>query len=308
MNKTLSSIWAMIIAATFFWGSNFNAARELADKLPPLTAASERFGIAVAVLLLMRLFQRQSESILFGRDMAALCALGMLGVFGFNFAFFAALHTTSALNGALIMSLSPLVTVLLSTILLDTQLRAVQMLGIAVAFVGVALVITGGHWALLHVAIGDLWMLCACLSWSLYNVLVRKYIQHVPSSQQARWTISAGALALIVLALVLERPIGLIVQLDVSTHLILIYMALCGTVLAYIFWLRGLQALGPQRASIAFNLVPVFTLLINLALGEPPKLAQFLGMALVFSGVLISTGWRPQFLGAKNKLGDDIEA
>jgi drug/metabolite transporter (DMT)-like permease len=296
MKKTLPSLWLMVVAATFFWGSNFNAARELADKLPPLTAASERFGIAVMVLLLMRLIRNRAESMLSARDMFALCALGMIGVFGFNFAFFAALHTTSALNGALIMALSPLTTALLATQLLGARLRAIQMLGIAIAFSGVALVITGGHLALLHVAIGDLWMLGACLSWSLYNVLVRKYIQHVPPLQQARWTIAAGAFALIALAFVREQPATLVTQQLPTTHLILLYMALCGTVLAYIFWLRGVQALGPQRASIAFNLVPVFTLLVNLALGQPPKLAQFFGMALVFSGVIISSGWRPKFL------------
>jgi drug/metabolite transporter (DMT)-like permease len=127
-------------------------------------------------------------------------------------------------------------------------------------------------------------------------------VQHVPSAQQARWTICAGTFALVACAFALERPIAAIARQTPSTHLILLYMALCGTVLAYIFWLRGVQALGPQRASIAFNLVPVFTLLINLALGQAPKLVQFLGMALVFSGVLISTGWRPGF-GAAAKPG-----
>lgn len=302
MNKALPSIWAMVVAATFFWGSNFNAASAVAGKLPPLTAASERFGAAVLILLLMRVVQNKAESRLSLRDVIALCILGLIGVFGFNFAFFTALHTTSPLNGALIMALSPLTTALLSTQLLGTRLSGVQMLGIGIAFSGVALVITGGHLAILHIAIGDLWMLGACLAWSLYNVLVRKMIPHVPPLQQARWTISAGAFVLIALALLHESPIDLIARQNLSTHAILMYMALCGTVLAYIFWLRGVQALGPQRASIAFNLVPVFTLLVNLALGQPPKLAQFFGMALVFAGVFISSGWRINALFAKKSL------
>lgn len=289
-----AAVWAMVVAATFFWGSNFNAARALAGELPPLTAAAERFGIAVVVLMAMRLLSGRAESMLSRRDQVALCLLGLIGVFGFNFAFFTALHTTSALNAALIMALSPLLTNLLAVWLLGGRLGGAQLVGIAMAFCGVALVITGGHLALLHVAIGDLWMLGACLAWSIYSVLVRKYAAHIPSPQQARWTVTAGALVLIVFAFFHEQPLHQIAAQSGLALQLLVYMGLFGTVLAYRFWLRGIQALGPQRAVLAFNLVPVFTLLINLALGQPPQLEQFLGMALVIGGVVIGSGWRPQ--------------
>ncbi len=293
MPRNLTTTWAMVVAATFFWGSNFNAAHALADKLPALTAAGERFGIATLVLLAMRLMQRRSESALSHKDRLILCVLGLIGVFSFNYAFFTALHTTSALNAALIMALSPLLTNLLSVWLLGATISGVQLLGISVAFSGVALVITGGHFALLHIAIGDVWMLAGCLAWSFYGVLLRKYAAHIPSPQQTRWTVSAGALALMIFALWQEQPLALIAQQSLTTLLILLYMALCGTVLAYLFWLRGIQDLGPQRASLAFNLVPVFTLLINLLLGQLPHIEQFIGMALVLCGVLIAIGWRP---------------
>lgn len=299
MNRNLTATWAMVFGATFFWGSNFNAASAIAGQLTPLSAAAERFGIAMIVLLGWRLLRGRAETPLSTREQLMLCLLGLIGVFGFNFAFFTALHSTSALNAALIMSLSPLLTSLLSVWLLGVALRGAQLLGIAIAFLGVALVITGGHVSALHVARGDLWMLLACFCWSLYSVLVRKHAAQVPSQQQARWTVSAGAVALIAFAFVREQPATLIAQLSLSTHLILLYMALCGTVLAYLFWLRGVQELGPQRAVIAFNLVPVFTLLINLALGQLPKGEQFIGMALVFLGVLISSGWRPQWRARK---------
>lgn len=294
MPTNSGAIWAMVVAATFFWGSNFNAARALADQLPPLTAAAERFGIAVIILLAMRLLRGSGESNLSSRDKLALCVLGLIGVFGFNFAFFTALHTTSALNAALIMALSPLLTNLLAVWLLGGTLGIAQLLGIGMAFCGVTLVITGGHWALVQVAVGDLWMLGACLAWSIYSVLVRKFAAHIPSPQQARWTVTAGAVALIAFALWREQPLQHIAGQNGSTLLILLYMATFGTVLAYLFWLRGIQALGPQRAVLAFNLVPVFTLLINLAFGQHPAIEQFAGMALVIGGVIIGSGWRPR--------------
>lgn len=291
MKTNTSATWIMVIAATFFWGSNFNAAHILAGVLPPLTAASGRFAIAVFVLLAMRILRGSAESNLRPADMLKLCLLGLIGVFGFNSAFFTALHTTSSLNAALIMSLSPLLTALLATQILGTVLHARQLLGIAIAFVGVTLVITGGHVAALHVARGDCWMLVAVVAWSLYSVLVQKLVPHVPSLQQARWTITAGAAALIAFA-VAREPIAILATQTPATMAVVIYMALCGTVLAYIFWLRGVQDLGPQRASIAFNLVPVFTLLVNLALGQWPSPVQIAGLFAVIAGVLIASGWR----------------
>ncbi len=286
-------VWIMVVGATFFWGSNFNAAHAIAGAIPPLTAAGERFTVAVMVLLLVRVWRGRAESHLSMRDQAMLVLLGLVGVFGFNYAFFSALQTTSALNGALIMALSPLLTTVLSAWLLGTGLPIRQLLGILLAFSGVALVITGGKLDVLQMARGDAWMLLACLLWSLYSVLLKRHAGHVPAVQQARWTIFAGALALILVALWRDQPGSQLQHQTLATSLTLVYMALCGTVLAYLFWLQGVQRLGPQRVAIAFNLVPVFTLLINLVLGQVPRLEQFAGLLLVFAGVWVASGWLP---------------
>ena len=293
MPKQTGAIWAMVVATTLFWGSNFNAVHAIATTIPTLTAAAERFDIAVIVLLAVRLLRPGAESALSAKDMGVLVALGLLGVFGYNYAFFAALHTTTPLNGALIMGLSPLVTSLFSARLLGSRITPMQLLGLGVAFGGVALVITGGHIADIHIASGDALMSLGCVIWSLYNVLVRKYAGHIPSPQQTRWTLTAGAVAFTTAALLHEHPLATLQRQSHTDTAILLYIALCGTVLAYLFWLRGIETLGPHRAAIAFNLVPVFTLLVNLTCGHLPAPEQLLGMVLVVCGVLISIDWRP---------------
>jgi len=292
MNSQLSRIWLMVIASTFFWGSNFNAGHAVASDVTPLTAAAERFAIALVLFWAIRFCFGNAESKLVARDAFILLPLGVVGVFGFNYAFFTALHTTSALNAALIMALSPMVSTLLSVILLKTKIKLYQYIGMFIAFVGVTFVITGGHFSLLHSSIGDVWMLLACGVWSLYSVGSKRFANHIPSLQFARWTVSIGAVALIIAAFAIEQPIASISQLSLKTHSILIYMGVCGSVLAYIYWLKGVYFLGPDKSAIAFNLVPVFTLLVSLAFGAIPNLVQILGMALVLAGVLVSSGWK----------------
>lgn len=289
------TVWLMVIASTFFWGSNFNAGHAIANDVAPLTAAADRFGIAVILFLLLRLVQGKAESKLQWKDARSLIPLGIIGVFGFNYAFFTALHSTSPLNAALIMALSPMLSLVFSVWLLKTRIQTYQYVGIVLAFMGVSLVITGGNFALLHIAIGDAWMLGACTVWSLYSVGTKKFAGHIPSLQLARWTVSIGAIALILTASLIEQPFTTIPQLSIATHGILFYMSICGTVLAYIFWLRGVHFLGPDKSAIAFNLVPVFTLFVSLVLGSLPNVIQLLGMVLVLIGVVISSGWRPGF-------------
>ena len=289
------TVWLMVIASTFFWGSNFNAGHAIANDVAPLTAAADRFGVAVILFLLLRIVQGKAESRLQWKDAQALIPLGIIGVFGFNYAFFTALHTTSPLNAALIMALSPMLSLVFSVWLLKTRIQTYQYIGIVLAFMGVSLVITGGNFALLHIAIGDAWMLGACIVWSLYSVGTKKFAGHIPSLQLARWTVSIGAVALIITASLIEQPFTSIPQLSLTTHAILFYMSICGTVLAYIFWLRGVHFLGPDKSAIAFNLVPVSTLLVSLVLGSLPNVIQLLGMVLVLIGVVISSGWRPGF-------------
>ncbi|MFP6789239.1 MAG: DMT family transporter [Thalassolituus sp.] len=283
-------LWLLIVLSTLFWGSNFNAAHEVAGIVPPLTAAAERFATALLLFWGFRWWTGKAESQLQWRDALTLVPLGLLGVFGFNYAFFIALHTTSPLNAALIMALAPLISVLLSVFLLGSKINRQQVLGIAIAFIGVTLVITGGNFTQLQIAIGDLWMLGACFVWSLYSVGSKRYAPHIPSMQFARWTVSIGAVALIALALIVEQPLHTIPQLSFKSHAVLLYMSIFGSVLAYIFWLKGVQEIGPDKSAIAFNFVPVFTLLVSLILGVYPDGIQISGLVLVLAGVLAFNG------------------
>ena len=294
MKTQLGLIWLMVIVSIFFWGSNFNAGYAVAGDVTPLTAAAERFAIALVLFWAIRFGFGKAESQLVLGDALILIPLGVIGVFGFNYAFFTALHTTSALNAALIMALSPMVSTLLSVVMLNVKVRLYQYIGMLVAFVGVTFVITGGHFSLLHSAIGDVWMLLACGVWSLYSVGSKKYASHIPSLQFARWTVSIGAIALMIAALAVEQPLTTVGHLSFKTHSILMYMGVCGSVLAYIYWLKGVYVLGPEKSAIAFNLVPVFTLLVSLAFGSIPNSVQVMGMVLVLAGVLISSGWKPK--------------
>ncbi|MBN7820846.1 DMT family transporter [Bowmanella yangjiangensis] len=284
-------LWLMAMTCIFFWGGNFNAAEALAGDVSALTAAAERFLIAAIILLALRLVQNKRESALNQRQIGWLVALGVIGVFGFNYAFFLGLQQTSALNGALIMAASPLVTNILSAWLLNTRITLLSALGIAIGLAGVSLVITGNEWQNLRIAPGDLYMVLACLCMCSFTVLSKKHASQVPPMQLTRWTIVVGTGLLCLFALLIEQPLQQLPTISLKSHLLLIYMGVFGTFVAYACWMKALQGIAPGRLSLCFNFVPVFTLLIGLAMGHYPNAAQLLGMLLVISGVLLGSGF-----------------
>ncbi len=280
------SILVSVIFSVFTWGSNFNIMASLS--VSPMTGSAVRFGIAALLLLIMRGYQKRPESKLSARQMYHLVLLGVVGIFCQNLALFVGMKDTSAFNGALIVSTAPVAAMIFSVVILGTRIHPAQLIGVLLSLTGVGLVITNGNWQNLHFSSGDIYICLGMLSGALFTVLSKKWASTIPVTQTSRWAIVSGSILLAFLATVYEEPIAQLSMQSPISILILVYMGVVSTVLAYRFWMRGAIELGPNNVMACFNLMPVFTLLINFCLGHPPKGLQVAGIALVSFGVFLS--------------------
>ncbi|GAB6260717.1 DMT family transporter [Photobacterium sp. R1] len=281
--------WLMVFSAVFLWGSNFHAITGLNHSPTPLSAAAFRFLLAAAILLLLRAFRKKPESVLTFNQQLKLIILGGIGVFIFNSAMFIGLTMTSALNGALIMGATPAVGLILSRLVFGSRIRNWQWFGLLIGFIGVYLVVTKGQVLGVVLSAGDSFIAISCMSGCLFTVLVKRWLPEVPAGQLTRWTITSGALMIGVFAWLREDVVSQVMQLNIQSGLLLVYMAVAGTVMAYYSWLHGNLCLGPEKTTLAFNLVPVCTLLIGMALGQFPAPVQVLGMVTVLVGMLFTS-------------------
>jgi len=289
MSKILAIV--LVILSTLFWGGNFNAGKYIVEYWPPFVAASLRFTLASIVILLILVWTEKNIVETIKRNWKAFIALGLIGVAGFNGLFFLGLKYTTAVNGALIMATNPLVTMLMAALLLGQAISARQWLGLAFSFFGVLLVITHGSVdTLIHlkIASGDWIIFAANLCWALYSVLNRRYIKNSTPMITTAITMCVGTLVL----LLFSAPS--FTEANVFNHswqvnVLLFYMAIFGSVFAYLFWNHGIERLGASETSVFFNLVPVFTVAISLLLGQSIALLQLVGGLLVITGVLISS-------------------
>lgn len=283
----------LVTLSTFFWGSNFNAAAIVVTKVPPLVAASERFIIASLVIFIYMIIKAKNNIGVFKLNWLALILLGLCGITGFNLAFFIGLQTTSAINGALIMATSPVTTALIASIIDKHQVTWSQRVGMLISLIGVVLVISNGditNIIKLQFSDGDLIILLGNLAWAIYTVGCRKFIANSTPLQTTSFTMLFGSIGILFFSIYQGNLLKEIENISLSNHMILIYLAIAGAVLAYLFWNVGIKELGAATTSVFFNLVPVFTMLLALITGLIPNVLQLVGAVLVIGGVIYTTG------------------
>lgn len=275
--------YVLVTLATIFWGANFNLSKPVVAEMDPLTAAAARFIIAAFLIGLCAAMKREYPA--WRKNLGAYLLLGLVGIGGFNLLFFIGMQMTSAVNGALIMALNPLITSLIAYFAINEKLSLKQWLALPVGLAGVCFVLLGGG-AQLHINTGDVLMLGACTSWAAYNVLCRRWMPKDTSNlANISAIMTAGALVLSLAALI-HHPVLKIPSLYAGSALML--MILGGTVLAYLFWNMGITRFGAARTALFMNLIPVVSMLISSASGTAPSAPQLIGGAIVIGAVLFS--------------------
>jgi drug/metabolite transporter (DMT)-like permease len=225
-----------------------------------------------------------------------LVLLGVVGVANFNTFVYLGLQSTTATNAVLIVSTTPVIIVALSRLILAEPVGGHQAMGILISLAGVLTIITRGEpraLLALDLSAGDLWILAAVVSWALYSVLLKWRPPDLHPLGFLGATVVVGVVVLTPLY-AWEALRGPSVRFDAVTVGSVLYVALFASVLAYIFWNRAVGEVGANRAGQFIHLMPAFgTLLSMLFLGEIVRGFHLLGIALIFSGIYLTTVWRP---------------
>ncbi len=288
-----SSLQAMglLLFATLAWGGNIVIGRAIRNDLPPLGLSFWRWLIAFAILLVFTLpVLRRSWPIL-KREWKLIGLLALLGLALFHPLQYFSLQSTTVINATLILSTSPAMVALFSLIALRERLGQLQIVGILVSFLGVAIVMSRGDMASLAgltFQLGDLWMLLASLVWALYSVAIKFRPADLNPLAMLGATAAIGATLLFPFYLwesLYVKPMPVSWQ----SASVLIYVAVVASLLAYLAFNRGVSLIGPARAGIVLHMVPVWaTLLAVIFLGERLMGYHIVGLVLIACGIVLS--------------------
>ncbi|MFZ6744787.1 DMT family transporter [Undibacterium sp. JH2W] len=289
----MNMMTARLFGATFLWATVFHVGKFAMQQFSPLAVVSWRNAIAGLVLTGLTLPALRTHWLAIRAHLGILLILAMFGVLGFSLFMFYGLRSTSSVNAALIMAFNPALIVLLNALLNREKIRGLQTLGLGLGLLGVLIVVAHGSLQALlnlHISQGDMLVTLASLCWSVYCVLPRRYASQVPSALLSSMTVSMAAVMLMLLAFA-EAP-DIFVMPPMPTLLAMLFLGLFGTVLPYLWWNRSVQEIGPAKAGVYMNLVPVFASLVGVALGQQLESCQLLGAVFVVAGVLL-TNKRP---------------
>ncbi|HYE68601.1 MAG TPA: DMT family transporter, partial [Anaerovoracaceae bacterium] len=215
---------------------------------------------------------------------------GAVGMFGYHVLFFTALKYTTAINSSIIAATNPMVTTLLAYLFLRNKLRGKQIFGILLSFLGVILTITGANLDILRqftFNVGDLWMLAAVAAWAAYGVFSKSKGAGIQPIVLTYYSFLVCTIMLIPFVLY-EKPWEYLSSVPVSAHLAVLYMSIFPSVIGYLVQQMAIKEIGPSKASIFVNLVPVFSIILAvLLLGETLEPIKLITAGLIITGVLI---------------------
>jgi drug/metabolite transporter (DMT)-like permease len=275
-----------LLMMTIIWGINAVVVKATYAQIPPMAFMAIRFVIAGSLLLIVAWTAERSLHV-HRRDWWLLIAAAMVGTGFYQPLFLTGLSLTTASNTSLIIAASPAFVALLNRLLGRELLARRGWLGIALAFVGIVLIVEGGGGLEFgsDVFLGDVLILMGTFLWASYAVLAAPLMRTYSPLRVTALTTAIGALPLILLGTpaVIALPLA---QVQPSGWAGLLYSAIFAIVIAYIIWNMGVKKIGGARTSLYSNLIPVVgTVSAAIFLGEAITPLKVIGAGVIFLGL-----------------------
>ncbi|MBN9063485.1 MAG: DMT family transporter [Rhizobiales bacterium] len=290
LNRFWSNPYLLLTLATMFWGGNAVASRLAVGEASPLLMTCLRW---LGVCFLIAPFYRREIAAgwpLIARRPWRIILAAILGQTGFNVLMYVGAHYTSALNIGLLQGATPALVFLGVWLAYGTPISGLQAVGVAVTMVGVAVISSGGSLAALlalELNKGDAMMLVAVLLYAGYTVAMRDRPAMPAIAFFLTMALFAAAASLPLVPI--EYALGNLQWPTLKGWAIVAYVTIFPSFFSQIFYIRGIELIGPGRAGVFYNMLPVFAVLFAVAgLGEAFGWPQALAMALILGGIALA--------------------
>jgi drug/metabolite transporter (DMT)-like permease len=296
--KILQSLWGWLFGQAYlllsltalFWGGNAIAGRLAVGEISPMALTAMRWVIVVAVMLPLTAKQLLADWPVLKAKWLTTVLMGIFGFTAFNGLFYVAAHHTTAVNLTIFQGSIPVLVLIGMVLLFGVRVVPLQVLGMIVTLLGVVIVSVKGSFEILRTLgfnIGDVWTLIACVFYAGYTLALR----HRPAVPGLVFFTTLAIVAFLssLPLLAFEIATGTVQWPTPRGWVVLLYVGLLPSLLAQIFFIRGVELIGPARAGLFVNLVPVFgALLAVVLLGEPFAFYHALGLGLVLGGIWLA--------------------
>jgi drug/metabolite transporter (DMT)-like permease len=282
-NRTSSLDTLPSLVAALCWGAMFPIAASAMHHIDPFPLTAIRYGVAVPVWIVLLVALEGRKALRTDGRTLELFVLGSLGFAGFNLLSYLGLEHTRPQDAALIVAAQPLLTVLVLWLTAKQTPARATLISMAVALLGVVLVISRGHVSnLTHGSGGDVLILIGAVGWVFYTLGARRFADFSPL-RYTTLTAAGGTITILAAtAVVTATGAEAVPSLDAvgAAWLQVVFVIFMGGVIAVMAWNEGIRRLGPPNGALFINLVPVVTFAIAIGQGYVPGDYEIAGAAI----------------------------
>jgi drug/metabolite transporter (DMT)-like permease len=285
-SPVLYHLLAFFVAAV--WGVSFVSTSKLLDAgIQPTEIYIIRFVIAYLVILVLTFRKLMSDSL---KDEALFMICGLCGGSIYYIGENTALQYTLVTNVSLLVTLSPIITVLLTKMMYKTeQLSKGFIVGSIIAFIGVACVIFNSSFNIEVKPLGDLLSIFAAVSFAIYCIVVKKLNARYDTLFISRKIFFYGVFTALPFLTFQDHFMDFAILKEPVVWMHILFLGVVCSMLAFILWNEAINKLGASRASNYLYFSPVITLIASVwLLNENVSIVGYIGCALTIGGVIVS--------------------
>lgn len=287
--------YLLLTLTTTCWGMNAVLGRLAVGEISPMMLVCMRWLLVVLILSLVSYRHLKNDWAVIKKYIGYMLAMGAFGFTGFNMLFYLAAHSTTAVNIGILQGSIPVFVLIGAFLVFRTRVSLMQSVGVSITIIGVGIVASGGSLARLatfEINQGDALMLLACVLYSGYTVALR-YRPEI--SALSFLTVMATSAFLTSIPFVLiEVNLDHFLTPTLEGWIIVAAASFFPSIIAQISFIAGVRILGPGRAGIFVNLVPIFASIFAVTfLNEPFELFHGVALALVLFGIWLSEKGKP---------------
>ncbi|MBL4899454.1 MAG: DMT family transporter [Colwellia sp.] len=284
--------YLLLSLTALFWAGNFVLARSMHLVISPIIMAEMRWLLALLIILPFLLPKLKKNKAIILQHWPILTLLSVLSVACFNTFIYLGLTITTATNATILQSVIPIVILILSALCFKESVSKQQWLGVFISLSGVLILITKGNLSSLAdytINQGDIYVLIAVVLWAIYSILLRYRPAELDGFTFFGITVLVGSIALLPFSLIEYHYYSPIIVWQNSTLLTILYMAIFPSILAYLFWNKGVSELGAAKAGLFIHLMPCFGLILSsFFLNEKIYPFHIGGILLIFYGIYLA--------------------
>lgn len=281
----------LMILTALVWAGLFPTGKVALRSIPPFPFAAIRLTIGAALLFLYLHRKNDAQEMPVNWTPRLVGSFLFLGFTGYLLSVggsYQGLRLTTATNAALLNAASPIAIALLAAIFLREKMSAKMLLGIVISIVGVGVIVARGSWQVITAGAynpGDLIIVATLFAWGIYTTYGRHLMQVVSPLAATTYAYIAGATYLLIACWLTEWEGWQVAETRWDSWLAVAYQSTLGT-FAHFWYYQAVEILGPSRAGVFINLVPVMAIgIAYVFLDEALTLPHLVGGLIVLVGV-----------------------